>query len=118
MSARPARPQSAGDTRRIAFALAALVFAVAAPAAYAAQRVFERVRSGSTDPLLVVFDLHTAFYWRASTATWWGVVAAIAAYAFAVQPAATGLRERLARGLAIAALPFAIALALAMWRMP
>lgn len=118
MSARPPKPKSPRDTRRVAFALAALVFAIAAPAAYAAQRIFERVRSGSADPLLVVFDLHTAFYWRASTATWWGVVAAIAAYAFAVQPAATSLRERLARVLAMAALPFALALALAMWSMP
>ena len=114
----PAKPQPAGDVRRIAIALAALVFAVAAPAAYGAQRIFERVRSGATDPLLVVFDLHTSFYWRASTAAWWGVVAAIVTFAFTAQSGATDLRVRLARTLAVAAVPLAVALALALWRLP
>lgn len=118
MTLRQTTSNAPGETKRVAFALASLVFALAAPAAYAAQRIFERARSGASDPLLVVFDLHTSFYWRASTAAWWGVVAAIAAYAFSAQASATGLRGRLARALAIAAVPFAVALALAMWRMP
>jgi hypothetical protein len=118
VSAPSTSPDGPSEIKRSAIALASLVFGVAASAAYAAQRLFERSRSGPVDPLLIVFDLHTAFYWRATTATWWGVIAAIATYAFAAQPGAATLRERLTRVLAWSAVPFAIALALAMWRNP
>ena len=118
MSKPPIKRTSPSETRRVAIALGALVFALGSPFAYVAQRVFERARSGPTDPLLVVFDLHTSFYWRASTAAWWGVVLAIGAYAFAAQPSASTLRDRLTRTLAIVALPLALALGLARWRMP
>ncbi len=118
MSASRSTPDEAADRKRVALALASLVFGFAAPVAYTAQRLFERARSTPTDPLLVVFDLHTAFYWRASTAAWWGVVLAIVAYAFSVQPAAATLRARLTRGVTLAAVPLAIALALTLWRNP
>lgn len=54
----------------------ALVFAVVAPLAYLAQRLFERWQGGPGDPLGVVVEVHTAFYWRAATALWLAVVAA------------------------------------------
>ena len=54
-----------------------LVFGAATPLAYVVQRLFERARGGPGDPLGVVRELHTAFYWRASVAVWLGVIAAI-----------------------------------------
>jgi hypothetical protein len=111
----PTRPE---DARRTALALSALTFGVASSLAYAAQRVFERVRGGAGDPLLVVFDLHTAFYWRAATAAWWGGVAAILVVALAARPGAERAHERLARGLAWVVVPLALVVAVAMWRLP
>jgi hypothetical protein len=106
------------DARRIALALAALTFGAASALAYAAQRVFERLRGGAGDPLLVVFDLHTAFYWRAATAAWWGGVAAILVFAVASRPRAHVLHDRVARVLALVALPLALVIAVTMWRLP
>lgn len=56
---------------------AALAFAVVAPVAYLVQRVVERAITGIDDPLLVLRQVHTAFYWRCATAAWWGAIAAI-----------------------------------------
>ena len=106
------------DVRRTALALAALVFGLVSPLAFAAQRVVERARGGPGDPLLVVFDLHTSFYWRASTAAWWGGLAAILAGALVAQPRAQRGRDALARAVALVALPLALAIAVAMWRLP
>lgn len=63
-------------------ALAALAFAVSAPGAYVAQRLYEVwwVGAPSSNPALVIRAAHTAFYWRAATATWWGGLIAAIAY--------------------------------------
>jgi hypothetical protein len=111
----PTRPE---DVRRTALALAALTFGVASSLAYAAQRVFERARGGAGDPLLVVFDLHTAFYWRAATAAWWGGVAAILVVGLASRSRSTSGHEQFARGLALLVVPLALVIAVAMWRLP
>jgi hypothetical protein len=63
-------------SRRERLARAGLVFAVVAPLAYLAQRLFERGQGGVGDPLAIVREAHVAFYWRASIAAWWGGVAA------------------------------------------
>ena len=47
-----------------------LAFAFVAPMAYLVQRLFERARGGPGDPLGVVREAHTAFYWRAAIAVW------------------------------------------------
>jgi hypothetical protein len=111
----PTRPE---DARRSALSLAALTFGVASSLAYAAQRVFERVRGGGGDPLLVVFDLHTAFYWRAATAAWWGGVAAILVFALASRPRGVALHDRVARVLGLVVVPLALVVAVTMWRLP
>lgn len=64
---------------RARVARGALVFAVAAPLAYLTQRLFERWQGGVGDPLGVVRDAHTAFYWRSSTAVWLALVLAVVA---------------------------------------
>jgi hypothetical protein len=106
------------DARRTALSLAALTFGAASSFAYAAQRVFERLRGGAGDPLLVVFDLHTAFYWRAATAAWWGGVAAILVFAVASRPRGVAVHDRAARALAVLVVPLALAIAVTMWRLP
>jgi hypothetical protein len=57
---------------RTALALASLVFAVAAPLAYLAERYFERLRSGRVSPQLILSEVHAGFYWRATLAAWFG----------------------------------------------
>jgi hypothetical protein len=103
------------DARRRALALAAAVFALAAPAAYVTQRLFEVSRAaGPINPVLVLRDAHTAFYWRGATAAWWGGLLAICAYAV--------LRRRPdarpERVLAWLAAPLAAAVALLAWWFP
>ncbi|MGF1464926.1 MAG: hypothetical protein ACFCGT_02230 [Sandaracinaceae bacterium] len=62
--------------RRLARAGAA--FAVAAPVAYVAARLFEVARAPvPADPTLILADAHTALYWRAGVALWWGAVIAL-----------------------------------------
>jgi hypothetical protein len=51
-------------------ALAGLVFAVAAPAIYVAQRVYQRARSGEVDPALILESTHVDYLWRVAVATW------------------------------------------------
>lgn len=65
---------------RARIARGALVFSVAAPLVYLAQRLFERWQAGPGDPLSVVRTAHTAFYWRSATALWLALaLAALAA---------------------------------------
>jgi hypothetical protein len=95
-------------------ALAAAVFALAAPLAYMGQRLIEIARTGPIDPLLVLRDSHTSFYWRAAGAVWWAGIAAIVAFA-----ASRGANaDRAIRVLRLLAIPIALALALAAWRFP
>jgi len=68
--------------RRRALAVAGLSFALAAPAAYVLQRVYERANGGIPNPTLVLREAHTAYYWRLTTATWWGGLVALVAAAW------------------------------------
>jgi hypothetical protein len=106
---------TAPRARRAALALAAAVFALAAPVAYVAQRIYEVARSGPVDPLLILRDSHTGFYWRAATATWWAGLFAIMAYGAARND---GPRARLARALAWSGLPLVIVVVLLAWWLP
>lgn len=63
--------------KRERMAEAALTFGVVTPVAYLAQRVVERWLNGVVDPLVVLRQAHTAFYWRCSTSAWWGALAVI-----------------------------------------
>lgn len=76
--------------RRSALAVAVAAAGIAATSAYVTQRCMERARGAVIDPTLVVLEYHTAYYWRAANAAWWGVLAAVVVYAVAVhRPAAT-----------------------------
>lgn len=100
---------------RRAVALAAAVFALGAPAAYVAQRLFEVASATQpTDPALVLRDAHTAFYWRAATATWWGGLLACSGYAVVSR----GHHQRAERVLLWAVAPAAAATALLSWWFP
>jgi hypothetical protein len=90
---------------RVRFARAALTFAVTAPLVYLAQRLFERWQGGVGDPLGIVREAHTAFYWRSATALW----LAIALAALAARP----VRGEAGHPFAIAAGWTALVLALA-----
>lgn len=94
-------------------ALAAAAFGVVAPIAYLGQRLYERARSGPIDPLLVLRDAHTAFYWRACTALWWAGLATLFVYAWAARRDAP---ESAARALRLAVAPLALAIAVVAWR--
>lgn len=101
---------------RAALALAAASFAIAAPIAYVAQRLIEVGRSSTPfDPTLVLSDAHTAFYWRAATATWWGGLVAMLAYALAARARS---HDRAARWLGLAAIPLTLLLVILAWRLP
>jgi hypothetical protein len=56
-------------------------FAVGAIAGYAAHRLASRLL-GEPDPRTVIAAEHVGFYWRALTATWWGVLLAAFAWRF------------------------------------
>ena len=90
-------------------ARAALVFAATAPVFYLAQRLFERARGGPGDPLGVVRELHTAFYWRASAAVWLAATVA-SLVALAPQGVARELRPGSPLGTALL-----LAVALVAW---
>lgn len=63
------------EERRTRLGWASLAFGLVAAVAYVAQRLLE-IRSGTpVDPLLVIRESHTAYYWRCATASWWGGVA-------------------------------------------
>jgi hypothetical protein len=81
--------------------------------AYVAQRCVERARGAVVDPTLVVLEYHTAYYWRAANAAWWGGLAAVVVYAVALRhPDAT------TRALVIAT-PICAALAVVLsWMFP
>lgn len=69
------------DATRRRLAVTAVAFGLAAPAAYVLQRLYERATGGVADPLLVVRETHTAFYYRAAAAVWWGSVVALVVWA-------------------------------------
>ena len=58
-----------------------LCFANAAIAGYALHRLGGWV-AGEPDPRMVGPSVHTPYFWRMSTALWWGVLAALAGWRF------------------------------------
>jgi hypothetical protein len=56
--------------RRTSAGIASLVFGVLCPCVYLIERLFERLRSGSTNPSLIISEVHAAFYWRCTLAVW------------------------------------------------
>lgn len=58
-------------------AMGALAFAVVSPSAYLVQRLVEHWLETPVDPLALLRQVHTAFYWRCATSAWWGSIAAI-----------------------------------------
>jgi len=65
-------------SRRLVIAYAGLVFAMVAPVAYVAQRLYGRYRApGVINPAMIIASTHVAYYWRVAVATWFGVAVAI-----------------------------------------
>ena len=64
--------------RRVVLAYGGLVFAVAAPIAYVAQRLYGRFRAtGVVNPAIILRTSHVEYYWRVAVATWFAVAVAI-----------------------------------------
>ncbi len=104
------------EARRGAIAAAALVFAVAAPATYVVERLYEYARGQSTSPILILRTLDTVYYWRAGVAVWWGLTVAFIAYArFRRSDADVDQR---ARRIALAAAVVVPVVALSAWFFP
>jgi hypothetical protein len=93
---------------------AAACFALFATLAYLAQRLVDRASGVAYDPLAMVSEPHVAFYWRAATATFWGGLFAIAAWALAgrVSP------ERAVRIVAILSVPVGVLHVTLSWLFP
>ncbi|MBK8173430.1 MAG: hypothetical protein IPK60_24275 [Sandaracinaceae bacterium] len=104
------------DVRR-ALPVASFAFGIGASLAYVAQRIVERLRSAPIDPTLLVFTIHTSFYWRVLTATFWGGVFGIIAYAIAHR-LSDEQQGRCYRALSRAIVPIALILAYCSWRFP
>lgn len=104
------------DTRRReAVALGALVFATVAPAAYVAQRLYERARGGAVDPSLILTSNHVDYLWRIAIASWFaGLCALYAGYLVL----GGRLRDRWAAQLLPIATVIAALVALLSWRLP
>ena len=65
-------------SRRMELAFGGLVFAVAAPVAYVAQRLYGRLRApGVVNPAIILRSSHVEYYWRVAVATWFAVAVAI-----------------------------------------
>ena len=101
--------------RARALAVASLLGGVAASLAYVVIRVVERLQSGPMDPTAILVEAHVAFYWRALTSGWWGVLAFGVAYAVMVR---RGGDARATRWVHLGAFPFAVVVAVAMWLLP
>lgn len=102
---------------RRALPVASFVFGIAGSLAYVVQRLVEHARSAGTDPTLVVFTMHTSFYWRAMTASFWGGVFAIGAYAIAARKSDAAV-ETFMHWIARGILPFGLLLAFCSWWWP
>lgn len=62
-------------------AAAALCFVDVAVLGYALHRLGFHL-AGEPDPRLIVASTHIGYYWRVSTALWWGSIAAAAGWRF------------------------------------
>lgn len=66
------------SSRRMELAYGGLLFAVAAPLAYVAQRLYGRLRApGVVNPAIILRSSHVEYYWRVAVATWFAVAIAI-----------------------------------------
>ena len=92
-------------------ALGALVFALAAPIGYIAQRAYEIARVGRIDPSLVLKTTHIDYLWRAAIALWFGGLCAL--FATTLLKSASW-PQRLAR----ASLPIGLLVLVAAWLLP
>lgn len=99
----PATPRDS-ERRRGATAAAALVFAIAAPVTYAAERLYEYARGEASNPILILRSLHTVYYWRVAVAVWWGLMLALLAFLHFMRDERDPADERRARLLAVVAL--------------
>lgn len=99
---------------RTRLARAFLAFGLAAPLAYVGQRLAERTAGVPVDPLLVLREAHTAYYWRCATALWWGGVVFAAVFAWRARTRDGSLP----RWVSFGALALGAALVLATWRWP
>ncbi len=106
-----------GDRRRTAAALACAVFGLCAPLAYETERLYELSRAPMPDPRLIIRSSHVAFFWRASTASWLGVLVAIVAYAIAAHGSRSAPR-RLMRLIGLGLIPLVALLLLLTWSFP
>jgi hypothetical protein len=98
-------------------AVAAVSFALAATGAYLVQRLVDHARGATFDPLSVLEEPHVAFYWRAATATWWGGLVAIVAYALC-SPSGGRDPSRVLFALAVAAVPVGLLHVTLSWLFP
>jgi len=96
------------ERRGASAGLAGLLFALAAPATYFAERLLEHARGEAGDPRLVLATLHTVYYWRLAVAVWWGGVVAALAVAL-LTPSARVVRATCL--MALVMLPVLVALA-------
>lgn len=109
-------PATTREERAAAIAAAALVFAVAAPATYMLERLYEYGRGQGGDPVLVLRTLDTVYYWRVGVAVWWGITVACIAFAlFARNPGRLDVR---ARRIAVVAALVVPAVAFSAWFFP
>lgn len=103
------------DERRRNVSVAGLAFGLATPLTYALERALEWARGEHGDPRLILRSLHTAYYWRAAVAFWWGGVIAFLVYAW-LKSGRDPVRFARAIGLvAVIALPLFL---FAAWRFP
>ncbi|MCB9603839.1 MAG: hypothetical protein H6721_16255 [Sandaracinus sp.] len=98
---------------RARLARACLAFGFAAPLAYVLQRLLERATGVPVDPLAVVREVHTAYYWRCFTAVFWGGVAAFVVYGWPAADGTAGIRR-----LVFAGGVWALFVAVASWGWP
>lgn len=96
----PSAPIQAETSRREALSLAAIAFALTAPATYVAERVLEHVRGEAGDPRMILATLHTVYYWRVAVAFWWAGVVAILVFV-RVAPTEKAARRLLALALVL-----------------
>jgi hypothetical protein len=100
--------RSADDDRRRTMALAGLAFGLVAPIAYIVQRLYDHALVGDVDPLSMLRQTHVAYFWRASTAAFWGGLAALVVLIVGAERLRVPEPRSAARVLAIVAATFLV----------
>src|SRR5262245_686807 len=67
----------ATETKRARISIAALWFGVTAPTVYALLRLYEVARGEAIDPVLVIRQVHSAYYFRCALAVWFAAFVAL-----------------------------------------